>query len=686
MADTGGVLQAGRDLSLAAGRDIVIASAQDQQGQTRGTHSTRSDITQLGASVSAGRDLSAEAGRDISAIASRIDAGRDIAMTATEDLTLSSAADEQHSYSKSKKITAQEDHVSQVATDLEAGSRVTLQAGKDLTAISSRITAGTEAYLVAGDQLNLLAAQDSDYSLYDYKKKGSFGSKKTQRDEVTDVRNVGSEIKTGGDLLLVSGGDQRYQAARLESGEDLTLQSGGAVTFEGVKDLHQESHEKSKSSSVWFSNKGKGKTDETLRQSELIAQGEVLIQAVNGLHVDVKQISQESVSQSIDAMVKADPKLAWLKEVEQRGDVDWRQVKEIHDSFKYANSGMGPAAQLVVAIMVAAVMGPAGFNLAGMPFALATSVGTTAATSAINNKGDLGAVFKDMTSSDAIKGYAVSGIMAGFVPAIDPANAGFNLDTLSTVSQHVAAEAALKTALMGGSLKDNLGSAVVGAGVTIAGAQAAGKIGDSMIFEDGKITKVAMHAALGGLMAEALGGDFRTGALAAGANELVVDYLADKLLPVGVDRNSEAYKAGVRKLLAASQLIGALTAAATGGDASAAAEVAANGTQYNNLDHPSAERLLNELQGCRATKACSEQNVREILSDFESLSTQRSMAINACESRACVEKIQKSAVSLESDVAKDLIGFLRHSVSYDMPGLLTGNPGVVAAPSQGLDS
>jgi filamentous hemagglutinin len=678
---TGGVLQSGRDTVLDAGRDVNLLSVETVSEDHRTT-----TVTQLAADVASGRDLKINAARDVNAIASQISAKRDIAASAGEDLTISSAADEYHYLSKSKKLTIQKDEVRQVSTNLEAGGNISLVADKDLAVISSRITAANEAYLVAGENLDVLAAQDSDYSLYDKKKKGSWGKKKTQRDEVTDVRNVGSEIKTGGDLLLVSGGDQKYQAAKLESGEDLTIESGGAVTFEGVKDLHQESHEKSKSSSVWFSNKGRGKTDETLRQSELTAQGEVLIQAVNGLHVDVRQITQESVSQSIDAMVKADPKLAWLKEVEQRGDVDWRQVKEIHDSFKYANSGMGPAAQLVVAIMVAAVMGPAGFGLSGMPLALATSVGTNAATSAINNKGDLDTVFKDVTSSDAIKGYAVSGIMAGFVPAIDPANASFNLDTLTTVSQHVAAEATLKTAIMGGSLKDNLGSAALGAGITIGGAKVAGKIGDSTIFEDGKITKVAMHAALGGLMAEALGGDFRTGALAAGANELVVDYLADKLLPVGVDRESPEYQAGVSKLLAASQLIGALTAAGTGGDASAAAEVAANGTQYNNLDHPSAERLLDELQGCRATKACSEQNVLAILSDFESLSTQRSMAINACESRACVEKIQKSAVSLDSDVAKDLIGFLRHSVSYDMPGLLTGSPGLVAVPSQGLDS
>jgi len=194
-----------------------------------------------------------------------------------------------------------------------------------------------------------------------------------------------------------------------------------------------------------------------------------------------------------------------------------------------------------------------------------------------------------------------------------------------------------------------------------------------------------MHAALGGLMAEAMGGDFRTGAIAAGANEALVDFLADKLLPVGVDKNSAVYQQGINKLLAASQLVGVLTAAITGGDASTAAAVTANATQYNNLDHPSAERLLKELEGCRSTAGCSAQTIRDIITKYEDLSAQRSMAINDCKSRACVEEIQSSAVSLDTPVAKDLLNFLRRNVAYDMPGLLTGNPGSIAVPSQGVD-
>ena len=45
-------------------------------------------------------------------------------------------------------------------------------------------------------------------------------------------------------------------------------------------------------------------------------------------------------------------------------------------------------------------------------------------------------------------------------------------------------------------------------------------------FAEGGITKIGLHALMGGLAAEASGGDFRTGALAAGVNEALLDSLA----------------------------------------------------------------------------------------------------------------------------------------------------------------
>ncbi|MBV6010212.1 hemagglutinin repeat-containing protein, partial [Pseudomonas aeruginosa] len=324
IANLGGVLQSRGDLSFDAGRDVTVAAVEDRQGQTRWSTSRLQSVTQLGAEVSAGRDLNVSAGRDLSAVASALEARRDIALSAGRDVTLAAAANEEHAYSKTRKVTYQEDKVAQQGTRVDAGGDLAINAGQDLRLIASQASAGDEAYLVAGDKLELLAANDSNYYLYDKKKKGDFGRKETRRDEVTDVKAVGSQISSGGDLTLLSGGDQTYQGAKLESGNDLAIVSGGAVTFEAVKDLHQESHEKSKGDLAWQSSKGKGQTDETVRQTQIVAQGNLAIKAVEGLKIDLKHIDQKTVSQTIDAMVQADPQLAWLKEAEQRGDVDWR--------------------------------------------------------------------------------------------------------------------------------------------------------------------------------------------------------------------------------------------------------------------------------------------------------------------------------------------------------------------------
>jgi filamentous hemagglutinin len=256
----------------------------------------------------------------------------------------------------------------------------------------------------------------------------------------------------------------------------------------------------------------------------LIAKGDLVIQAVDGLKIDVKEVNQQSVSQTIDAMVKADPELAWLKDMEQRGDVDWRQVKEIHDSFKYSHSGLGAGAQLVIAIVVAYFAGPmlsqgigslggataaagsgtamaasgtatlsavaagatAGSTVAAgwanvALTAAATGATTNAAVSTINNRGNLGAVLKDVTSSGNLKGYATSAITAGFTSGmldsafgvtgdnVNKVTKGFDLSKTSELAKfgsylgaQGAVQAVAQTAIQGGSLGGNLQTALTG--------------------------------------------------------------------------------------------------------------------------------------------------------------------------------------------------------------------------------
>ncbi|MFI8384436.1 DUF637 domain-containing protein [Pseudomonas sp. NPDC079086] len=666
----GGSLKAGGNADLSAGGDVVIASAQAENGQMRKDKRhfwETSSTTQYGSDVQVGGDLKAEAGRDIAVIASKVKADGDIALAAGRDVVIAAAANESSSEYRykgnGKKINKEDSTVRQQAAEIEAGGDLSVVAGENLLLSASTLKAGNEAYLYAGEQINVLAAQNSDYHLYDYKKKGSWGSKKTQRDETTSVRNVGTSITTGGDLTLVSEGNQLYQKARLESGGDLTLDSGGSITFEAVKDLEQESHEKSDDNAFWTSMEGKGTTDETLRQSVLLAQGDVVIKAVDGLKIDIKQVDQKTVSQTIDAMVKAEPELAWLKQAEARGDVDWRQVKEIHDAFKYEHSGLGPASQLIIAIALSFIIGPMAGGLGGtVTQAVTVSVATKATVSTINNRGDLGAVAKDVTSSDAIKGYVVAGATAGIGEQFgyNPTKLGFDSNSAQLVGIKIASDAVIKTAVYGGSFKDNLGAAAVGAGIGIAGAVGANEIGNQ--FQNGSLSKIVMHAALGGLMAEAMGGDFRTGALAAGANEALVSLLASKLLPDNLVKGTPEYEQGVRSLLAASQVVGVLAAVAVDGDVNAGAAVAANATQNNFLNHTDVDEMNAKLSLCAGNADCEHKVRRE----FNQRSAENNKRLNNCSRNGNCSEIR-----LEIQGGLDALGNLK-GLSSNAQGFVEG--------------
>ncbi|MCT5141524.1 DUF637 domain-containing protein, partial [Pseudomonas aeruginosa] len=622
IANLGGVLQSRGDLSLDAGRDVTVAAVEDRQGQTRWNTSRLQSVTQLGAEVSAGRDLNVSAGRDLSAVASALEARRDIALSAGRDVTLAAAANEEHAYSKTRKVTYQEDKVAQQGTRVDAGGDLAINAGQDLRLIASQASAGDEAYLVAGDKLELLAANDSNYYLYDKKKKGDFGRKETRRDEVTDVKAVGSQISSGGDLTLLSGGDQTYQGAKLESGNDLAIVSGGAVTFEAVKDLHQESHEKSKGDLAWQSSKGKGQTDETVRQTQIVAQGNLAIKAVEGLKIDLKHIDQKTVSQTIDAMVQADPQLAWLKEAEQRGDVDWRMVQEVHDSWKYSNSGLGAAPSLAIAIVAAAYLGPVYGAMASN-----LAIGT------INNGGDLGKGLQQATSADSLKGYAIAAATAYLVsPQLDKAfgvssdninkvTKGFKLSTVEGIGGFAAysiaqgfAQSVMQQAAYGGSYIDNLGNAMAGQARNLGMAVGFNFIGDSVKYPDGSPPKIMAHALMGGLLAEASGSDFKTGAAAAGANEAMINLLGKM---VGGDQNLE---------LMASQLVGVAAASAVNGDVSLGAEIAKSGTAYNRQLHPDEIKFASDVE--RVKRYAQENGLSEDTARKELLSTAAMMVDN----------------------------------------------------------
>ena len=265
----GGVLQSGRDLGLQAGRDVLLGSTEAINSASAGGRSSQS-IQQNGSSVTAGRDFSAVAGRDFTAIASQIEAQRDIDISATGDVTLMSAADEEHSSYTSKKLKTQDDHVSQVSTTLKAGGDVAVSAGQDLALIASRITAGDEAYLFAGDNIRMTTADNLDYSYYEKTKKGSFGKKKSTMSETEADVSVSSSVSAGTKLVISAGEDFNATGAKLNSDGALLVTAGGDINFDAAQDYASQANASSKKS--WTSAKSSSSevTQTRLNGTELL--------------------------------------------------------------------------------------------------------------------------------------------------------------------------------------------------------------------------------------------------------------------------------------------------------------------------------------------------------------------------------------------------------------------------------
>ena len=317
IANLGGVLHSRGDLNLDAGRDATIASVELRNGESRGSRYKREQIPQLGAEVVAGRDLttttspsavgslSINAGRDLSVIASQLEARRDIGLTAGRDATLAAAANEDHFYSKSKKVTRSTDKIVQQSTSVQAGGNISIDAGQELTLVASKVKAQGDVALDAEQDINILSAKDESASFYSKKSKGSFGRSKSKQRERYDSTNVASVIEAGNNLTIntsqaadggmsIDGGrDVNVIGSQLKAGNDLLVGATGDVAILSGIEEHGSYTKKSKSGFGGFTKSGKSqlKTNATQVASELDAGNDVVIAAGNDIRLRASQAS-----------------------------------------------------------------------------------------------------------------------------------------------------------------------------------------------------------------------------------------------------------------------------------------------------------------------------------------------------------------------------------------------------------
>ncbi|WP_179538092.1 hemagglutinin repeat-containing protein [Pseudomonas sp. BIGb0408] len=265
----GSVIKAGGDARIEAGRDALIASQREQDSysyQGRRERGSQYQVTQHGSDVQVGGDLAISAGRDLGVIASRVEAAGDIDLKAAENMVIAAAANESHKESfykhAGKKVERAETSVSQQASVIEAGGNFTSVSGNDTTLIGSQIHASEEAYLYAGGDIDLDAAQNFDYSYFYKKKKGGmFSSSKLQMSESSNSEAVSSYITSGSDLTLRADKDIAARGAQLISDSDIYLRAGGDVVLDAAQNSSSQANAKAKSG--LFSSKAKTSSSES---------------------------------------------------------------------------------------------------------------------------------------------------------------------------------------------------------------------------------------------------------------------------------------------------------------------------------------------------------------------------------------------------------------------------------------
>lgn len=157
---------------------------------------------------------------------------------------------------------------------------------------------------------------------------------------------------------------------------------------------------------------------------------------------------------------------------------------------------------------------------------------------------------------------------------------------------------------------------------------AIGDLSAKLGFAEGSPAKVALHAAVGGLVAQLAGGNAGSGALAGGLSE-VVNGILQQVLSANPNLTDDQKSA-------ITQWVAAIVGAAAGGETGAAAGL--DNVNYNFLTHKQSEDLAKELRSCDSAgdpAAC-----KAVVSDkYSQIDFEQDRQLDACRTRQCVQDL-----------------------------------------------
>ena len=276
-----------------------------------------------------------------------------------------------------------------------------------------------------------------------------------------------------------------------------------------------------------------------MRHTLLTGEGELRIVAANGVTIDYKATG--NLDSDIEQLSQA-PGLAWMADLKDDPNVNWNAVREIHNDWSETHEGLSGPAAAVIAIAVAIATQGWGATLVGAAEGTAIAAASNAGMSSlisqasialISNKGDLGATFDDLATSEMVRSIAAAMLSAGLSVELGGGQLWYRPENLQSAElmahlQQELISAGVKTGVdtvvsgedFGEAFKSNLRFA----GAAVFGASFSESIGE--LYHSGEIGRAQQligHAITGCLTATIGGGNCGGGATGAALGEGIAD-------------------------------------------------------------------------------------------------------------------------------------------------------------------
>ncbi|MHB9347752.1 polymorphic toxin type 25 domain-containing protein [Enterobacter vonholyi] len=270
-------LAAEKSVGLQAGRDVNLAAEETTQGDSyRSGKKTviNESVRQQGTEIASGANTQILAGRDVTTEAAQVTAKGDIGVAAGRDVNLNTATESDYHYKEQTKTkkgflskktthTIEENSATRESGSLLSGDNVQVVAGNNLLVSGSAVAGDGDVKLKAGNNVDIVAATNSDTSwrFKEEKKSGlmgsggigfTIGSSKSTHDlrekGTTQSQSFSTVGSTGGNVAISAGNQAHIGGADLIAGKDLSL-SGDSVIIEPGHDrrTRDETFEQKKS-------------------------------------------------------------------------------------------------------------------------------------------------------------------------------------------------------------------------------------------------------------------------------------------------------------------------------------------------------------------------------------------------------------------------------------------------------